>query len=158
MSESIKSGQSYMITNEENGLAFDEKTILGWPHHRGKLQPSINCPPPVHDTINRDALQWILEKQGDGQWTVQSLRYRKYVGFESTPRDGTAVVGLDRPRLWDIEFLPDSEYHDNTRVKFWVRSTHLVVEYPKERSEPGPLRLWEARDGRSQVWVLEEYS
>lgn len=34
MSESIKSGQHYNITNEENGLAFylylDDKAVVGW--------------------------------------------------------------------------------------------------------------------------------
>ena len=67
---------------------------------------------------SRGALQWILERQDDGQLTIRTVSNQKYLGFESSPRDGTAVVGLDRPRLWDIEILSDSEYHDNTRVKY----------------------------------------
>ncbi|KAF8264528.1 hypothetical protein EI94DRAFT_461062 [Lactarius quietus] len=160
----IKSGQRYKITNEGNGMVVDlsgadNRSILGWAFHGGENQQVSNLPyryrkwPPY----THNSLQWILEKQGDGQWTIQSLKYQKYLGFESTPKDGTPVVGLDRPRLWDIEILPDSEDHDNTRVKFWVRSTLLVVEFPKERSELGPLQLWAARDGRHQVWVLEEH-
>ncbi|KAF8264525.1 hypothetical protein EI94DRAFT_1738215 [Lactarius quietus] len=145
MSETIKSGQRYNITNEENGLAFDlsnsdNKSVLGWKHHGEERQ------------------RWIAERQDDGQWTIRSIKYQKYVGFEKTPKDGTLVVGLDRPHFWDIEILPDSEDHDHPRVKFWARGTHLVVEYPKDRPDPQPLRLWEARDGKNQVWVLLECS
>ena len=40
--------------------------------------------------------------------------------------------------------------------RFWVRGTLLVVEFPKEKMDSGPLQLWAATDGRKQVWVLEE--
>jgi len=139
----IESGQRYKITNEGNGMVFDlsgsdGRSILGWAFHGGGNQ------------------QWILDRQGDGQWTIRSVNGQRYLGFEGTPKDGTAAVGLDRPRLWDIEVLEDSEDHDYPRVKFWVRSTLLVVEFPKERSDLGPLQLWAARDGRYQIWILEE--
>ncbi|KAN0133565.1 Ricin B lectin domain containing protein [Lactarius tabidus] len=142
----IESGQRYKITNEGNGMVFDlsatdGKSILGWTFHGGENQ------------------QWILDKQGDGQWTIRSVMHQKYVGFGDTPRNGAAVVGLDRPCHWDIEILDseDSEDHDYPRVKFWVRSTLLVVEFPKERPElGGPLQLWAAQDERYQVWILEE--
>jgi len=145
-SESIKSGRRYKITNEENRLALDlyesrDNSIIG---------------SEVHGAENQ---QWITEKQDDGQWTLQSVSGQKYVGFENTPKDGTIVVGLDQPQLWDIEILSDSEDHDNLRVKLWVRDTLLVVEFPNERAGvPVRLELWAARDGKNQVWVLEEYS
>ncbi|KAN0133575.1 hypothetical protein V8E53_008743 [Lactarius tabidus] len=98
--------------------------------------------------------------QNDGQWTIRSVKYQKYLGFESAPKDGTPIVGRDKPHLWDIEIQSaDSEEDDNTRVKFWVRGTHLVVEYRKDRPDPEVqplLRLWEARDGMNQVWVLRK--
>ncbi|KAN0133568.1 hypothetical protein V8E53_008736 [Lactarius tabidus] len=147
----IESGKCYKIMNEEYGLVFDlssgdNTSVLGWEFHGGDNQ------------------QRILEKQDDGQWTIQSVRYNRYLGIENTsPQDGTRVVGLQKPRfLWDIELLPDSEDHDNTRVRLWVRGTLLVVEFPKESSESGSraIQLWPARDlnGRyhDQVWVLEE--
>ncbi|KAI9448740.1 carbohydrate-binding module family 13 protein [Lactarius psammicola] len=133
-----------MSITSGNGLVLDlsganHKSILGWDFH------------------GSDNQQWITEKQDDGQWTIRSVRHQKYLGFESTPEDGTPLVGLDEPQLWDIEILSDSEDHDNPRVKLWVRGTLLVVEYPKENSAPGPLQLWAAWDGKNQVWVLEEY-
>jgi len=91
---SIKSGQRYKITNEENGLVFDlssgnGKSILGWDFHGGENQ------------------KWITERQDDGQWTIQSVQRQTYLGFENTPKDGTHLDGLDKPQLWDIEVLPD---------------------------------------------------
>jgi hypothetical protein len=121
---SIESGQRYKFTNEENGLVLDlsgsnGKSILGWDFHGGGNQQvnnlvvtSIACPSYDHDT-----LQWITERQDDGQWTVRSVRHHKYLGFESTLKDGAPLDGLDKPQLWDIEVLPDSEDHDNPRVK-----------------------------------------
>ena len=42
-----------------------------------------------------------------------------YLGFrvENTPKDGTLLDGLDKPQPWEIEVLPDSEEHDNPRVR-----------------------------------------
>ncbi|KAF8261982.1 hypothetical protein EI94DRAFT_1744743 [Lactarius quietus] len=160
---SIKSGQRYSITNEESGLVIDlskylykvtngenglvfeptggiNKSIIGWDFH------------------GKDNQQWITEKQDDGQWTIRSVRHQKYVGFDTIPDNGTVVVGLDKPQLWDIEILSESEDHDNPRVRLWLRGTLLVVEYPKGRLTMAPLRLWAAQEGKNQVWVLEEYS
>ncbi|KAI9439142.1 hypothetical protein H4582DRAFT_119326 [Lactarius indigo] len=138
MSESIKSGQRYKIANEENGLVLDldgadHKSILGWNFH------------------GKDNQQWVTERQEDGQWTIRSVWRQKYLGFETTPEDGTPLVGLGEPQLWDIEVLSDSEDHDNPRVKIWVRGTLLVVEFLREKSDRGPLQLLEARDGKNQV-------
>ena len=65
-------------------------------------------------------LQWITERQDDdGQWTVRSVQHQKYLGIKNTtPEDGTLLEGLDKPHLWDIEILSDSEDHDNPRVKY----------------------------------------
>jgi hypothetical protein len=81
----------------------------------GKPSPSI---PIVSSPYIQDAIQWILDRQDDGQWAIHTVHFQKYLGFESTPKDGTPVVGLDRPRLWDIEILPDSEDHDYTRIRY----------------------------------------
>jgi hypothetical protein len=142
---SIKSGRRYKFTNEENGLALDlyeslDNSIIGSDFHGAANQ------------------QWITEQQDDGQWTIQSVSGQKYIGFENTPKDGTVLVGLNKPQLWDIEILPDSEDHDNLSVKLWIRDTLLVVEFPKEREGVVRLELWAARDGKNQVWVVEEYS
>ena len=71
-------------------------------------------------SYNHDTLQWITEKEGDGQWTIQSLSTEKrYLGFKNTaPKDGTIIFGVDRPQLWDIEILSDSDDHDNPRVRY----------------------------------------
>ena len=63
-------------------------------------------------------LQWIIEKQDNGQWTIRSIRDQEYVGFENKPDNETAVVGVNKPQLWDIEILRESEDHDNPRVKY----------------------------------------
>jgi len=157
---SIKSGQRYKFTNEENGTVFDMtfwhrlqqhchwhsgssvKSVVGWRFHGGANQ------------------QWITERQDDGQWTIRSVQYQKYLGFENTPpTDGTPLGGLDEPQFWDIKVLPDSEDHDNPRIRLWVRGTLLVVEFPEETVDIVYLKVRTARDhGKNQVWVLEEYS
>ena len=40
--------------------------------------------------------------------------------------------------------------------RLWVRGTLLVVEFSKEKSDVVHLELRAARDGKEQVWVLEE--
>jgi hypothetical protein len=40
--------------------------------------------------------------------------------------------------------------------RLWIRDTLLVVEFPKEREGVVRLELWAARDGKNQVWVVEE--
>ena len=72
-------------------------------------------------------LQWIIEKQGDGQWTIRSVRDQEYVGFENEPDNGAAVVGVNKPQLWDIEILSESEDHDNPRVKYIQLRTALAI-------------------------------
>ncbi|KAF8264536.1 ricin B lectin domain-containing protein [Lactarius quietus] len=145
---SIKSGQRYTITNEENGLALDlfeshDNSIIGSGFHGAENQ------------------QWITMHQDDGQWTIQSVSTQKsYLGFKNTPKDGTPLFGRDKPQLWDIEILSDSEDHDNFRARFWVRDTLLVIEDPKKegRNRAWPLELWAAHGGKNQVWVFEECS
>ena len=41
-----------------------------------------------------------------------------YLGFQNALKDGTPLDGLEKPQLWDIEVLPDSEDHDNPRVRY----------------------------------------
>ncbi|KAF8264532.1 hypothetical protein EI94DRAFT_1738236 [Lactarius quietus] len=125
----IKPGQRYRIANEENGLVIDlaghkitegengmvweggrmNKSIVGWHFH------------------GEDNQQWITEQQDDGQWTIRSISHQKYVAFENAPDNGTALVGVDKPQLWDIEFLPESEDHDNPRVKYILSRTPLAM-------------------------------
>jgi len=142
---SIESGKRYTITNEENGMALDlfeshDNSIIGSEFHGGDNQ------------------QWITEQEDGSQWTIQSVSTGKsYLGFNATPKDGTPLWGIDKPQLWDIEVLSDSEDHDNPRVRFWVRDTLLVVEDPKkEVARAWPLELWAANDGKNQVWIVEE--
>ncbi|KAH9055697.1 hypothetical protein EDB87DRAFT_1283036 [Lactarius vividus] len=87
---SIKSGQRYKITNEQHKLAIDlsaadHKHVLGNAFHGGENQ------------------LWITEKQANGQWTIRSVEHQKYLAVETTPYDGTYLVGLDQPQFWDIE-------------------------------------------------------
>jgi hypothetical protein len=135
----IESGQRYKITNEGNGMVFDlsatdGKSILGWAFHGVENQQvsSLTYSNSRRPPYNHDVLQWILDKQGDGQWTIRSVMHQKYVGFESNPKNGAAVVGLDRPRHWDIEILDseDSEDHDYPRVKYVLSRTPLTMIAP----------------------------
>lgn len=123
---SIKSGQLYTMRNEENGMALDlyysnNGSIIGHRFHGGETQQVIgfamliSCP-----SYNHDTFQWITERQDDGQWTIRSFKFQKYVGlgFENTPKNGTPLFGVDKPQRWDIEILSDSDDHDNPRVRY----------------------------------------
>ncbi|KAI9436003.1 ricin B lectin domain-containing protein [Lactarius indigo] len=140
MSINLKSGQRYKIANVPYKLsidlsAADHKSILGHTFHGGENQ------------------LWIIEKQVNGQWTIRSVEHQKYLGIEtSTPKNGTELVGLDRPQFWDIETLPDSK--DPT--KLWVRGTCFVADYPKGGGAGDNLILWKDWGGKNQAWVLEE--
>ena len=74
-----------------------------------------SCPSPSY---NRDSLQWIMVKQEDGQWTIQSVSGKRYLGFKNTPKDRTLIFGCEKPQLWDLEILSDSDAYDNVRVKY----------------------------------------
>ena len=124
------------MTNEENGMALDlyrshDDSIIGHRFHSGETQQVrtfailMACPSHNHDTF-----QWITEKQDDGQWTIQSFKFQKYVGFVNTPKDGTPLIGVDRPQRWDIEILSESEDHDNPRVRYVISRTSLVTIAP----------------------------
>ncbi|KAN0133570.1 hypothetical protein V8E53_008738 [Lactarius tabidus] len=71
------------ITNEENELAFclydlDNQYVLRWKFHGEETTEGRNK---------------------DGQWTIQSVEYQEYLGFENTPKDGTPAVGLKKLHL-----------------------------------------------------------
>jgi hypothetical protein len=127
---SIKSGQCYKFTNEENGMVLDMapwewhsasssgKSIVGWVFH-GKANQQVNNLRHLDSlSLRLDTLQWITERHDDGQWTIQSVEHQKYLGFVTTPKDGTPLDGINKPQLWDIEVLPDSEDHDNPRIRY----------------------------------------
>ena len=124
----INPGKRYKITSEENGLVLDlsgsdAKSILGWGFHGGENQQVNNLRhfdrSVPHAHINHGTtLQWIMERQDEGQWALRSVWTQKYLGFENTPKDGTPLDALDKPQHWDIEVLPGSEDHDNPRVKY----------------------------------------
>ena len=59
-----------------------------------------------------------MVKQEDGQWTIQSVSGQRYIGFKNAPKDGTLILGCEKPQLWDIEVLTDSDAYDNVRVKY----------------------------------------
>jgi hypothetical protein len=110
---SIKSGQRYKITNEQAKLVVDlsgqnNKSIIGWKSHGGENQQVITFNINISMTCtshNHDMLKWILKKQDNGQWTIQSVRGQKYLGFEKIPGNGTSLVGLGKLQTWDIEIL-----------------------------------------------------
>ncbi|KAI9431565.1 carbohydrate-binding module family 13 protein [Lactarius indigo] len=143
---SIQSGQRYKITNEQTRLVIDlsgadNRSILGYSYHGGGNQ------------------QWITDKQDNGQWTIRSVDHHKYLGVETTPRDGTQLVGLDRPQFWDIEVLPYSGDAGGPSVKLcqWIHGTCFVVDFPLEKSGvEADLQLWTAWGGKNQTWILEE--
>ncbi|KAH9041089.1 hypothetical protein EDB85DRAFT_1924198 [Lactarius pseudohatsudake] len=142
---SIKSGQRYKIVNEQNKLVVDlsradNKSIIGCDFNGGENQ------------------QWVIEKQVNGQWTIQSVAtggYQKYLCVERTPDNGTYLVGLDQPQSWDIEIQPDPT-RPSVKLCQWVRGTCFVADYPKDAGAGTNLQLWTACGGKNQVWVLEE--
>ncbi|KAI9437211.1 carbohydrate-binding module family 13 protein [Lactarius indigo] len=141
---SIKSGQRYKITNEQHNMvidlfAGDHKTILGHTFHGGENQ------------------LWIIEKQVNSQWTIRSVDHQKYLGVETTPNDGTHLVGLDQPQFWDIDILSDPKVPTpSVKLCYWVRGTCYVADYPSYGGAGKKLQLWTSWVGKNQVWVLEE--
>ncbi|KAH8989169.1 hypothetical protein EDB86DRAFT_2808009 [Lactarius hatsudake] len=102
---SIKSGQRYKITDEQTKLVVDlsgvnNKSVLGYNFHGGANQ------------------QWIIERQVNNQYTIQSVGHHKYLGVEKTPGNGTHLVGLDKPQFWDIEIQPDSKDATKLSAKY----------------------------------------
>jgi hypothetical protein len=103
---SIESGQRYKITNEQAKLVVDlsgqdNKSVIGWESHGGENQQVITFNIDISITCTSydcDTLKWILKKQDNGQWTIQSVRAQKYLGFENSPGNGTPLVGLDKPQ------------------------------------------------------------
>jgi hypothetical protein len=144
MSESIKSGQHYNIINEDNGLAFDlwhnghtSVVGLGYKFHGEGGQQVSRLPTSIaRPSYNRDTVQWIIERQNDVQWSIRSVMYQEYIGFENAPKDGTLLIGLDKPHLWDIEIQPDSEDDDNTRVRYVLSRTLLSLAIVAPDIEP----------------------
>ncbi|KAI9431564.1 hypothetical protein H4582DRAFT_119807 [Lactarius indigo] len=143
---SIKSGQSYIITNQLAELAVDlhgdGKSVIGQKPRGGKNQ------------------QWIIDEQINGQWTIRSVSAQKYLGVEKVPENGTHLVVLDKPQFWDIEILPGSDDPTKLSVKLcqWIRGTCFVADYPVERKTAIDLQLATTSGGKNQVWVLEQYS
>ncbi|KAI9441741.1 hypothetical protein H4582DRAFT_1934598 [Lactarius indigo] len=142
---SIKSGQRYKITNEQTKLVVDlhggdHKTIMGCHLHGGANQ------------------QWITERQVNGQWAIRSVDRKKYLGVEKTLDNGTPLVGLDQPQLWDIEILPGCDAsRPSVKLCQSLNGTCFVADFPLEKLEPeAKLQVCVARGGENQVWVLEE--
>ncbi len=146
---SIKSGQHYKITNERTKLVVglsssNHKSILGYPFHGGENQQvttfvtSITCA-----SYNCDTLQWITEKQVNGQWTIRSVEHQKYLGVETIPDNGTHLIGLVKDQFWDIEILPDCEDLTKPRVKYVLSHTLLAVaaDFPLTGSASGSVAL-----------------
>ncbi|KAN0133559.1 carbohydrate-binding module family 13 protein [Lactarius tabidus] len=140
---SIKSGQRYKITNSQAKLVVDlsgqnNKSIIGWKSHGGENQ------------------QWILKKQDNGQWTIQSVRGQKYLGFEKIPGNGTPLVGLGKLQTWDIEIL-NCDDPAKISVKLRVSGTNFVADFSLDKQIVGTgLQLWTCWGGKNQTWVLEE--
>jgi hypothetical protein len=122
---SINSGQCYKITNEQAKLVVDlsgtnNKSVIGWESHGGTNQQvitfniniSITCTSYDHNTI-----KWILQKQDDGQWTIQSVRSQQYLGFENIPGNGSPLVAVDKPQTWDIVIVNNDD-PAKTSVKY----------------------------------------
>ncbi|KAF8264538.1 hypothetical protein EI94DRAFT_1703163 [Lactarius quietus] len=130
---SIKSGQRYKITNEQARLVVDlsgadSKSIIGWTSHGGANQ------------------QWITEEH----------RASEYIGLANTPKNGTALVALDEPQLWDIKIVDSSDYA-KTSVKLCIRNTTMVADFPLYKLVVGTgIQLWADWNGKNQIWVLEE--
>ncbi|KAI9439148.1 ricin B lectin domain-containing protein [Lactarius indigo] len=147
-SMSIKSGQSYKITNQLTELAVDlnngnNKSVIGWNPHGGENQ------------------QWIIDEQVNGQWIIRSVSSQKYLGVEKVPENGTHLVVLDKPQFWDIEILPGRGDPTRLSVRLCqrVRGTCFVADCPQEKPAVGnDLQLWAAWGGKNQTWVLEEFS
>jgi hypothetical protein len=136
---SIKSGQRYKITNEENGRVFDAWPMLYWDSGQADLRKvwrkkqvligqdfhgsdnqqvrghlyldSLSLTQPQYAPVNHKAA-------GRRSMDYSLHQGQKYVRFENTPDNRTAFVVIDKPQLWDIEILSESEDHDNPRVNY----------------------------------------
>ncbi|KAH9058148.1 carbohydrate-binding module family 13 protein, partial [Lactarius vividus] len=113
----------------------DNRSILGYDYHGGGNQ------------------QWFIDRQDNDQWTIRSADHHKYLGVETTPENGSQLVGLDEPQFWNIEILENS----GPVVKYWTHGTFFVADFPLERQgNHGAIQLWTAWGGDNQSWILEE--
>jgi len=62
--------------------------------------------------ILRSYLQWTFENNGSG-WTIKSAGSGKYIGIEGDADDGTPLIAVDNPYVWDI--WPDER--DNSHFR-----------------------------------------
>ena len=46
-------------------------------------------------------MQWTFDNTGSG-WTIRSAGSGKYIGIEGDADDGTPLVAVDSPFVWDI--------------------------------------------------------
>jgi hypothetical protein len=122
---------------------LDNKSVPGWKYHGEERQRVSRLPALIaRSSHNRDTFQWIIE-QNDDQWTIRSVKYQKYLGFENAPKDGTPVVGLDKPQrstlaaLGSSRFLSSSALIKNiTAFKLYDAETAYIVISPFD-TQPG---------------------
>jgi hypothetical protein len=59
------------------------------------------------------AVQWRLNRDNNGLWTLQSVGGGKYLGIEGDAGNGVKLIAQDNQTQWDIK--PDERDHSDHR-------------------------------------------
>jgi len=135
----IQSGETYKILNVKGRTIVDlsggdNKSIIGYDDHGGPNQ------------------QWTFENTGSG-WTIRSAGSGKYIGIEGDPNDGTPLIAVDEPVVWDI--WPDER--DNSHFRIFAPNTTKNFDLSDHGSStPGTkVQLWDKTPGKGQTWIIQ---
>jgi hypothetical protein len=80
--------------------------VIGYEDHGGPNQRVIvllfvDCCDLTPSGILRLNLQWTFDNTDSG-WTIKSAGSGKYIGIEGDPNDGTPLIAVDEPVVWNI--------------------------------------------------------
>ena len=109
----------------------------GYPNQRVIVSPFIAFVVTWHQA--EFCLQWTFENNGSG-WTIKSAGSGKYIGIESGADDGTPLVAVDDPFVWDI--WPDERDASHFRCVGCVTSAlcELIFHVHEGSSSPTPAK------------------
>jgi len=145
--DQIHDGHRYQIVNALAGTAIDlsgedKTTITGWQLHDGENQ------------------KWLLVSS-DGHWHIRNVLTGRYLAPRAESyddiRDGTHLIGSERPFSWDIK----DEHEDSYRI--YVPGFHRPINVDLDQggnpSNGTKVIVWGKVDGdnggKNQRWRFE---
>ncbi|KAF8345083.1 carbohydrate-binding module family 13 protein [Amanita rubescens] len=136
----VESGAIYRLINVKSGTVLDLSGtdrihLSGWPDNGGTNQ------------------QWFIDFQ-DGYYTLQNVRYSKYVGYTEPLRLGSEGIGSISRIKWIM--VPSED--DPNVFGLFVPGTKLVLELVDDGSpQPGtPVMIGLRMLSLNQAWRVDK--